>query len=279
MSKDLFDWIGECKARWGKKKTRPADDGYTGRADGGGSLPVQPHDLYGILLKRLDDEFRGRMDDGSQKILQLYINDNLLFHRFDDAAIRGIRQYLSENRGYEFAAVEVREGRPDEAAGAVEVAKKVWLLMHAVQEEVPSVTRCGAVLTAVEGCGSLVGGQTVLEAGTLRYNIGLGEHPRTQGGQVRYNQVAIDDRPERPEYGAFNKYVSRTHAHIVYDERYGFVLYAEPNGTRERGKRTMVIRKNGTERVELDNPMIGVPLRDGDSIVLSGKVQLMFHEQ
>ena len=136
-----------------------------------------------------------------------------------------------------------------------------------------------ALLTTVEGCGSLVGGQTVLEAGTLRYNIGLGAHPRMSGGQIRHNQVAVDDRPELPEYDQCNKYVSRTHAHITYDERYGFVLYAEPNGTRERGKRTIVIRKNGEDRIELDNPMIGVPLRDGDSIVLSGKVQLVFHEQ
>ena len=71
-----------------------------------------------------------------------------------------------------------------------------------------------------------------------------------------------------------NKFVSRAHAFISYSEEYGFLLNVEHGGSRMAKKRTHIYR--GIEKIELDNVLIPVPLHDGDYIVLSKNVHLLF---
>ena len=90
---------------------------------------------------------------------------------------------------------------------------------------------------------------------------------------MRKNHIVINDDPNDLAF-VKNKYVSRSHAHIDYDEDYGFRLFVEQNGTAMAGKRTRIIR--GDKVLELNNTLVPEPLIDGDIIELSKNVLLLF---
>lgn len=276
MGKDLFDWLGERMARWGQKK--PTLSGEVNACPAGGEYKgvERLHDIFSRILQRLETVCYGTAPELAAKRMRLYISDSLLFHQFTPSVADRLRQYLEEQRGYAFAAIDTRLGPPDGVPGAVPVTEGVWLsVVEECQEtQAPVVRR--AVLTVVDGCGTLLGDPVTLDPGNHRYPIGLGEYPEVGGGRIRHNRIAIDDNPELPAFERFNKYVSRTHAHIDYTDKNGFVLVVEPNGTRQRGKRTEVIRHGDGTVLELDSPLVPVPLYDGDCIVLNRAVRLAF---
>ncbi|MDE5639690.1 MAG: hypothetical protein K2I47_07910, partial [Odoribacter sp.] len=139
-----------------------------------------------------------------------------------------------------------------------------------------------AIILPVENCGSTIDpegyrldSETITQLPNSRYNIGAGKHPMVADGSHRENQIAIDDDPNSSEYDK-NKYVSRSHANISFSEEFGFMLNVEPSGTRIAKKRTHVYR--GSEKIELNNPLVLVPLKHGDYIILSKFVHLQFKE-
>ena len=104
-------------------------------------------------------------------------------------------------------------------------------------------------------------------------NIGIGKKIKLQSGVIRINHIAVDDNPQG-EHFDHNKYVSRSHAYITFNENEGFVLTVELGGTPAGRHRTMVFRNN--KEIRMDIPGMAVPLENGDQIILSREVTLYF---
>ncbi|MDR1763247.1 MAG: FHA domain-containing protein [Dysgonamonadaceae bacterium] len=104
------------------------------------------------------------------------------------------------------------------------------------------------------------------------YRIGRGKTPTMDKG-YRENDIAVSDDKKSPEYDR-NKYVSRKHADIVFDEKRGFCLKVHPGGSRLSGGRTQIFRDE--EEIEVCNLNELTPLKSGDVIVLAKNVKLKF---
>jgi pSer/pThr/pTyr-binding forkhead associated (FHA) protein len=141
------------------------------------------------------------------------------------------------------------------------------------------VTICKATINAIAGRGSIIGECVCIDSEEIktlpnqRYNIGIGKQPFMSDGTHRDNHIAIDDDQSSVEFDK-NKYVSRAHAHISYSEEHGFMLQVEQGGTQLAQKRTHIYR--GGEKIALNNTLIPEPLQDGDYIVLSKNVHLLY---
>lgn len=235
--------------------------------------------LLNAVIKSLKSNYAGsRQLDLSDRLLMLWVNDNLFYDslksdKFQETLMTAIKDEL----GIEFRAIKISTGlEPDHTI--TEIMDNCYLQIQSINNE-NSVLR--AKILSVPGNGSIIGEQFVLDSHEIqqlageKYNIGAGRHPRMDDGGHRENHIAIDDNPESEGFDK-NRYVSRAHAHISYSEQYGFLLYAEEGGTRAASKRTHIYR--GGEKIELDNVLIPEPLQDGDYIVLSKNVHLLFEE-
>lgn len=112
----------------------------------------------------------------------------------------------------------------------------------------------------------------VLNAGTARINIGREKNIQADDGSFRINTIAF---PENAAYES-NKYISRQHAHIEWDENAAqFKLYADEGGV-PPGNKTK-IRWAGDESVQkLNSTHIGYPLSNGDQVILGDVAVLEF---
>ena len=210
-------------------------------------------------------------------ILEVYINDTVLYQScLDDGFKTRLADDLHMHCKYVFNAIEIKEGSPATDIARKEVLDQVYMCLVTISK-VKLAKR--ARITALADSGSLVTDEIILDSQEIvefpneRMNIGIGRTPRLDIGIVRINQIAIDDNPDG-KYFEFNKYVSRAHAYIKYSEKEGFVLTVEPGGTKVRNHRTMVYR--GTTQINLNVAGMGIPLQNGDQIVLSRNVILYF---
>ena len=92
-----------------------------------------------------------------------------------------------------------------------------------------------------------------------KWNIGRGEN--IDGAYFRQNHIVFeDDSPNE-----CNKYVSREHAHIVFSDKSGFLLYVDSGGRKCVGNRTRIIRDN--THIDLGSNMNNpIQLCNGDNI-------------
>ncbi|HEY0176492.1 MAG TPA: hypothetical protein VGC08_08945, partial [Pedobacter sp.] len=112
----------------------------------------------------------------------------------------------------------------------------------------------------------------VLEPDGKRINIGREKNVQANDGSFRINQIAF------PEDVAFegNKYISRQHAHIVWDDQSGsFRLFADEGGVPPGNKTRIRSAKDGSAD-KLNSTQIGHPLREGDQIILADVAVLEF---
>lgn len=102
--------------------------------------------------------------------------------------------------------------------------------------------------------------------------IGREKNVQTDNGFIRINTIAF---PAQSDHDG-NRYVSRQHAHIHWDQALGgFVLFADEGGVPPRNK--VKIRSAGVEApIKLYSTQIGHPLQEGDQIVLGESVVLEF---
>jgi len=126
-----------------------------------------------------------------------------------------------------------------------------------------------ARLTVLHG----VAEQEIYKIGTgaKRINIGREKNVQAIDGSIRINTVAF---PAGAHEG--NKYISRQHAHLEWDERLAcFMLYADEGGVPPANKTK--IRSAVDETVhKLNSVEIGYPLRDGDQVILGESIVLEF---
>ncbi|MCM1176144.1 MAG: hypothetical protein NC115_08800 [Bacteroidales bacterium] len=289
MGKNIFEriagWInGQEDNGLAEKTGQPvaakADMDESSKSVKGESNAIEKREnLIKSVKDTLNANYRGQKCSFEDKVLSVCIMDNLFYDSLDkDDFERQLQTVVYDELGYAFAKVETISGPLHEDESYSKVSDSVFLQVNPVKKAL--VVR-KAIIMPVEGCGSTVSESYVLDSEEIsgnpgaRYNIGAGKHPMMADSSHRKNYIAIDDDPFSPDF-AKNRYVSRSHAYITYGENAGFMLHAELGGTRLAGKRTHIYRDS--EKIELDNTLISEPLRDGDYIVLSKYVHLLFKE-
>lgn len=208
--------------------------------------------------------------------LHIYICDNLLYHACKNQFFEEqLEERMYMDKHYVFNRYILHEKNSDEDGTITQVNQFVYIRIQPNQATMPT---SHATIQVLEGNGSIIGGVVELDAiygQNTPYYIGVSQKPKLDNGSIRFNQIAIDDDVNSPFYNQ-NKYVSRAHAHIKYDSD-EFVLYVETGGTPLRGKRTAVFRDS--KEIRLDQPGMCVALKDGDQIILSRNVILIFNQQ
>lgn len=230
------------------------------------------------IMDTVDSLFRGNRNiDFSKKDLIVWMADNLLFESLSNANFReSLMLQLADMSGIAFRQVTLKFLATTVGVTYTQAIDGVYLELSGGQEISKGRT---ARISVYEGQGSLLQSEYILNSVELQkpsfrvYNIGIGVFVKNSNGLMRKNHIVINDDPNDLAF-VKNKYVSRSHAHIDYDEDYGFRLFVEQNGTAMAGKRTRIIR--GDKVLELNNTLVPEPLIDGDIIELSKNVLLLF---
>jgi len=235
--------------------------------------------LINAVMALLNSNYRGEQYSMEDKVLSIFILDGIFYNSVKGSNFKSdLATAISDELGLVFNRIEIKPGPLPSNDDTTELFSKVHIGVKSIQK-VKTIRR--AIIRSVANNGSTIKSEYYLdseEIATLpncRYNIGAGENPIMADNSHRKNDIAIDDDPNTGEFEK-NKYVSRAHANITYSEDYGFVLHVEFGGTRAAQKRTHIQR--GSEKIELDSTLIPVPLKDGDYIVLSKYVHLLFKE-
>lgn len=207
--------------------------------------------------------------------------DEMEFQHYNNKQIKAsINSHVSTECEIIFETIDFKIGLPDPNIRCTPIGNsgKVFIQIITRQNEPPLIPR-RAKITIWKGTGKMKKRFYILDADSMKeqnisaYNIGIGERPILNDGSYRENHIAIDDNMNSDMFEN-NKYVSRSHAHISYNDNIGFYIQADLNGTRLMGKRTRIIR--GSNKIELENINVGEPLQNGDQIELSKKVILLF---
>lgn len=236
--------------------------------------------LLKLIIAKLKENSDGNTNFEKKELTIYVANDNLFFDALmDNKFENSLIAKLDEQLGISFGSVKLCSGKPYKDLLTTEIFNNIFL--HIKSNKVTSNIR-KAVIYSVEGNGSLIESCYHLDSEHIktlpmaRYNIGRGSQPNMGAGPRRENHIAIDDNPACAG-AAQNKYVSRAHAYITYSDHGGFILHLEQGGSRAAGKRTHIYR--GGVPMELLNTMVPMPLKDGDYIVLSKFVHLLFSQE
>lgn len=277
----FFEWIANLIN--GKKVDK--NKNHTNIKDNNEIPPVKEENiidrkanLSNGILNIIKTTYVGSNIDTSLKAIIIWIDDYLFY---DILVQTGFQEEITTTiynvYGLSFSSIEIKNG--EHPNNATKILNGCFLL--AIKSGAKEIIK-EAIISAVEGHGSILNGSVLLDVQEItklpnsRYNIGAGANPKTADNIYRTNQIAIDDSATSPEYEN-NKYVSRAHAHISYNKDLGFMLYAEIGGTRASQKRTHIHR--GDEKIELNDTIVPVQLQDGDCIVLSKHVYLLFRKK
>lgn len=236
--------------------------------------------ITSLIIAKLKENSDGNTNF-EKKELSIYIaNDNLFFDALiDDKFEESLIAKLDEQLGISFGRVRLCSGKPNRDLLTTEIFDNIFL--HIKSNNISSTIRKAAIYS-VDGRGSLLESCYHLDSEHIkilpmaRYNIGRGKHPIMGAGFPRENHIAIDDNPAGANF-VYNKYVSRAHAHITYSDHGGFLLHVEYGGTRAAENRTHVYRDGKLK--EMLSTEVSYPLKDGDYIVLSRHVYLLFKQE
>ncbi len=229
--------------------------------------------LVQLIISQVKRDYRGVEVSLQECSLVITLTDGVLFTIVNnDEFVSQLRQKIVNECGCNFGKIVIKNSLPQEHHGKV-LAQDVYyeVTMQQVTPDVNGGT-LRARITAMQG--SLKTPEVILDSEEIRrlnnacYNIGAMSQPYP----TRINQIAIDESDDAQSQ--YNQYASREHAHIAYNERDGFLLYADRGGIRESYKRTHIIRNN--QEIEVEGTIVPKALRDGDVIALSRKVYLKF---
>lgn len=111
----------------------------------------------------------------------------------------------------------------------------------------------------------------VIEAGKGRINIGRESSVQGSDGSFRVNTIAFPAEAQES-----NKYISRQHAHLEWDEQQAcFKLYADEGGVPPGNKTKIRTAKDETTH-KLNSTQVGYILKTGDQIILADVAVLEF---
>lgn len=237
---------------------------------------ISEHDaLMRAVENVMKKNFKGQNFSFSQKVLRLWVTDNLRYESLNTSNfVNDLRYRLDSQIGLNFSSIELHLGKLPQVHDFTELDACVFMEICSIIE---SADVRKAEITALPNYGSLMVEKYLLDSEDIshlpsqRYNIGAGEYPDLNG-RLRCNHIAVDDDVHSPGFER-NKYVSRTHAYIRFSSTCGFMLQAEAEGTAKAGMRTRILR--GEEIIEVDD-LVPQPLKNGDCIELNKNVRLMF---
>ena len=130
-----------------------------------------------------------------------------------------------------------------------------------------------AVISAVDGFGSLESSVTLDPQRSEPYHIGRGTFSQ-ETGFFRKNDIVIRSDDNDPEQNDRNRHVSRAHADILFHSNQ-FCIKALPGGCRSEGGSPTKIIRNGAA-TELRDTKTLFCLKDGDMIELGKSVIIIF---
>ena len=115
----------------------------------------------------------------------------------------------------------------------------------------------------------------VIKSADGRLNIGRGKKAQDNDGFFRHNDIAFPDESSNE----CNKYISRQHAHIEWNnETASFMLFADDGGVPPRNK-VKIRSKTDHNPVKLTFTELGYNLNEGDQIILGESAVLEFSYQ
>ena len=242
--------------------------GNRNSALGGNSIDSQEK-VQVAVLRYLKGNFGGQRFRFEDRLLILWTQGGEVTVLLDNDSFRNeLARRLYDEQRIKFREIRVTPLQGNLGSDAQELLPGVYVTIG-------SYTTPGAIVKArletIPGYGSTLEPFYQLEPGKS-YNIGVGSMALLDNGALRRNDIAVDDNVRSQEYER-NKYVSRNHAHIEYVNEH-FVLYVDKGGLRSAGKRTAVAR--GENTFPLEDTLIPFPLEDGDMIVLSRAVRILF---
>jgi len=127
-----------------------------------------------------------------------------------------------------------------------------------------------AYITVLNGEAELTSYQITSDDGKI--NIGRERKAQVSGGFFRTNHIAFPGDSANPG----NKFISRQHAHIEWDNEKGcFMLYADEGGV-PPGNKIKVKTLNDDNLIKLHSTEIGHNLTEGDQIILGDSAVLEF---
>lgn len=234
-------------------------------------------EIIQLVVNEFRKNFTGSgVSDFKNIVLELWVLDNVLCHSIKSTDVsKEILVKIDVELGYNLNGVEIMSGPlPSTMIGYKAIGDGIYI---SIKEVIQKSKLHKASISIYGNSGSLLEYEYILDAEEIvklpekRYNIGIGELSNMDDVIPRINNIVVDDNQDS-EYFEKNKYVSRAHAHIYYDK--GFLLQVEKGGTRISGKRTHLFREGSS--IELNNLKAPILLKDGDIIILSKKVSLLF---
>ncbi|GAC1563728.1 MAG: hypothetical protein NVS3B13_39090 [Mucilaginibacter sp.] len=105
-----------------------------------------------------------------------------------------------------------------------------------------------------------------------RIDIGRDKEVNANNGFIRKNSISFPGNSAND----CNKFISRQHAHIEWDNgKLAFLIYADEGGTPPRNK-TRVLPSTEKNPIKLNAIDIGYPLKEGDRVILGESAVIEF---
>ena len=240
------------------------------------------------LLKAMRPMLQGN-HSLSHSVLHVLIDNIELKMSFNEILSDGtfrdkLAEKISDEWGVEFANIEIETKRDPDAEYVTAIDQVAYYRITTAEPksredviDTPTVPmRATITVLAGGGNGSLkqevyeLNGMEILELPGGQCNIGAGD----KRNNIQRNHIVINDSEQDSEYER-NKFVSRSHAHIKFSPKAGFLFYADERGLRIHGKRTQVT--SHSQLKEFTNTFMSHQLKDGDIITLGKAVNLQFN--
>lgn len=247
-----------------------------------GNTPLDAKGLRDEILKFIKEELQ-QLDGGEGKYLkalelfvrvkaeELFYYETALYsaapEKFQEEVQRIADNFaLDLPEGWKLMVNYVAEF-PD---GVIERAQlKVGLVLKSSGAAVSAAVGLAASLKVITGRAE----QEVyrIEAAVGRINIGRESSVQGSDGSFRVNTIAFPAEAQES-----NKYISRQHAHLEWDEQQAcFKLYADEGGVPPGNKTKVKAAKDETTH-KLNSTQIGYSLKQGDQIILADVAVLEF---
>lgn len=231
--------------------------------------------IYANIIKDLEPSYLGNSRNSESSVLHIGLFDEGFVTAFAETIASGtfvtnLQSEILKELGVHFADIKVyttEEGYPQQRKKITGCENCYYTILS--RTEPISTTK--AQLSIVHNRGKLLQDSYVISPtdNVKRWNIGRGEN--VEGTYFRQNNIVFED----DSTNECNKYVSREHAHIVFSEGIGFLLYVDAGGRKSSGNRTRVFRDNNY--LDLGSNMnTPIQLCDGDHIELGKHAILEF---
>lgn len=243
--------------------------------------PMDVKTIRHKLLHFIKEQLQRWEGEGSRiKGMQLFLNPAPDERHLYEAALYSNEEGYFKNREVQKIADDYAIDLPatwtfdvqftDELPAEAIQAKELPAAIHIATNKKPSLNRATTAYVTVLA-GEAEERQYTITPASGKVYIGRESQVQTAEGFLRLNTIAF---PATSANEA-NKYISRQHAHIEWNNETGcFFLFADEGGIPPKNK-VKVQTKDGN-LIKLQTIQIGHPLQEGDQIILGESALLLF---